>query len=156
MTVPDQRLLKRYEDELADSARRLEYATGFARGGLQALTIINGGALVALFTLVGGEARLHFDFGALWITFAVFAVGLTANIASYLCAYLCQNYYYLVAYEQADRARALAFGAAPEQDSITANHANGVWAQLGAILAAIVALACFIGGCGTALYAVAP
>lgn len=153
MDEPEDRdfLLKTYDDELADSARRIEYATNFAQSGLNTLTLINGGAVIALFTLVGGEAKLSFQIGTLWMAFAAFAAGLTANTVAYVCAYLSQNFYYMVSYENADRARAKAFKRVLPECGVRENHRRGELTQNLAIGAAVLALASFISGCAFAL-----
>jgi hypothetical protein len=142
--------------EGAEAAARLGYSIAFAQAGLQALTLINGGALVALFTFVGSAAAVKFDLTALWWTFAFFATGLVCNILAYLAAHLAQDCYHVVAPYLAWNAESYALadpGAAdrvPLHDPIPV-HKRGAVAQMAAMLSAVISLGAFIGGCGFAL-----
>lgn len=57
------------------------------------MTLVNGGALIGLFTLVG-SGHAAFAMPLLWWSFAGFSVGLICTLSASLLAYLSQNYFY--------------------------------------------------------------
>ena len=76
-----------------DANVRLESLSQFAQAIWKGLTLVNGGAIVALFTVLG-NVDLAVDKTKLWWAFAAFAVGLITNLASVLFAYLTQSAYW--------------------------------------------------------------
>lgn len=142
--------------EGAEAAARLGYSIAFAQTGLQALTLINGGALVALFTFVGSAAAVKFDLTALCWAFAFFASGLVCNILAYLGAYVAQDCYHVVAQYLAWNAESHALADIGGADRGALHdplplHRRGFVAQMAAMLSAVISLGAFIGGCGFAL-----
>ncbi|ASY44979.1 hypothetical protein CJD35_11415 [Sphingobium xenophagum] len=138
----------------AEATARLSYSIGFAQSGLQALTLINGGALVALFSFVGSSSAVTFDLAALWWAFGIFAAGLVFNICAYLGAHLSQDRFYIVAQYLAWNAQDAMADKDASHDPMPPYKAGSI-AQMAAMLCAILALAAFIAGCGFALSGVA-
>ncbi|WP_336974166.1 hypothetical protein [Sphingobium aromaticiconvertens] len=129
---------------------RLRHSIGFAMASLQALTLINGGALVALFTFVGSSTAVRFDMSALWVAFAAFATGLVFNLLAFLGAHLSQDYFYVSAQWSAWNAE-LRMDGLPESYDAVSPARIGTRAQIAGIASGIVSLIAFIVGCGFAL-----
>lgn len=149
------RMERECASQAAEATARLSYSIGFAQSGLQALTLINGGALVALFSFVASSSVVAFDLAALWRAFGFFAAGLVLNILAYLGAHLSQDRFYIVAQYLAWNAQDTLAEADASHDPMPPYKAGSI-AQMAAILCAILALAAFIAGCGFALSGVAP
>lgn len=139
-----------FEQQSQEAAERLRFAIQFAQSGLQALTLINGGALVALFTFVGSATAVKFDLSAIWVAFACFAAGLVMNILAYLGAHFSQDQFYLSSQEGAWRAEQEIMGQPVTYDPVPGQR-RGTLAQIAAIVAALLALISFIAGAGFAL-----
>lgn len=151
MSIDDLRRV--YEAEASEAMERLRFAADLARSGLQALMFVNGGALIALFTLIGNSGGLKFDVAALWWSFALFSIGLAGSLGSFLFAFLSQNQFYYVAFYLADNARAGLNDRPPPNDPKD-DHKAGDRYLIAAIACAIGSLACFIAGAGFALFSV--
>lgn len=139
-----------YEQQSREAEQRLAFAIGFAQSGLQALTLVNGGALVALFTFIGSASAVRFDFPLIWIAFAAFAAGLVCNMGAYLAAHLSQDQFYLSAQYAAWKAEQELMGRVVTHDPYVPLR-RGQHAQLFAIAGAILSLLCFLIGTGFAL-----
>lgn len=156
MEKPDRMHIEReFASQNAEATARLSYSIGFAQSGLQTLSLINGGALVALFGFVASSSAVTFDLAALWWAFGFFAAGLVFNICAYLGAHISQDRFYIMAQYLAWNAQDEMADKAASHDPIP-SYKSGSIAQLAAILCAILALAAFIAGCGFALSGVAP
>lgn len=75
---------------MSEKDDRLKYAQDFAHAALRGLTVINGGAIVALFTFIGNTSAA-FDHDAIWVAFLCFTGGLTATIAAMICGYFAHG-----------------------------------------------------------------
>src|SRR5438552_5652155 len=93
-----------FELAKADFLERLRFQADFAKVAWQSLSLVNGGAIVALFTFIG-NARPALDQHLIWTGFGCFAFGLAINIASILFGFMSQAYFM----------RATAFGGWNEQ-----------------------------------------
>jgi hypothetical protein len=144
-----------YEAQTAEAAERLRFATDFAQSGLKALFLANGGAMVALFTLIGNHGALKPDTTLIWWSFAAFVAGLVFALLSSLGAHISQNLYYILAQAIAWNARDQVHGG-PAGHDLERPYNLGTIAQRGATVAAIVSLAGFAAGAGLALAAVMP
>ncbi|WP_300115264.1 hypothetical protein [Sphingobium sp.] len=142
-----------YRLESEEAAERLRFSVGFAQSGLQALTLINGGALVALFTFVGAAGSIRFSIAMLWWSFACFAAGLTCNILAYLFAHLSQDQFYIAAQGGAWDAQDQLNGVQPDRDHMP--HLRwGDRYRMGGVAFALLALIGFVAGAGFALSSV--
>lgn len=142
--------IRHYDQQTKEAEHRLGFAIGFAQSGLQALALVNGGALVALFTFIGSANVVRFDFQCIWTAFAAFAAGLVCNMTAYLAAHLSQDQFYLTAQYSAWKVEDEMVGAGPRHDP-RAPWRRGQNAQLAAIATAVLSLICFLVGTGFAL-----
>lgn len=135
---------------------RLESISNFAQSLWKSLMIVNGGAIVALFTLLG-NSDLSVDTYWLWWAFFLFAVGLGGTLFSNLTAYLTQSAYWQQDISGAWNAQEQMHGRPPKWEK-DANRSSALgtafeWTALGS---AIIGLAAFLGGSWCALTAVIP
>ena len=141
----------------AEASDRVKHEILLVDRGIQGLMITNGGALVALFTLLGSKAQFHVIPTYLWSAFASFAFGIALAMLANLAAFLSQGFYYQASQFQAwDAQRAMHGQAATRIGQTKAIFKSGQSAECGGIAAAIVALLSFIIGCGFALIGVLP
>jgi len=150
--------LRNYQAETTEALERLKFTVALVQSGIQGLTLINGGALVALFALVGAvsdRSAVKLDPSMLWLAFAAFAGGLALTMLANLGAFLSQNAFYVVATWQAWNYQDLIEGKTPSRD-VAATHRRGEQAQYAGTAAAVFALVAFVIGCGFALRGVMP
>lgn len=119
--------------------------------------LANGGALVALFTLVGGAGAIHFDMPLLKWAFGAFAVGLGLTLAAHMLAFLSQDRFLDASRLNAQRYRdAIVTGRiVPVDERVASTLMAGQRFYrfgLGVFVAAVIA---FVAGCLLALLAVA-
>ena len=146
-----------HEAMTAEATERLKHQVGFVDRGLQGLTLINGGALVALIAMLGGNAHLRITARSLWGAFGMFALGLTLALLANFAAYLSQGFYYQVTqFEAWDAQRRMHGLAAERRAAVVKAHRRGQHAEFGGVAAALLSLFVFILGCALALSGVAP
>jgi hypothetical protein len=133
-----------YEDYRADAAARLKYQIEFAKIGFQSLTLVNGGAIVALFTLVGAKA-VYLNDRLLWWAFGAFALGLSLVILAVICAFFSQLGYMNTAFARALNAQAR-MHRRPERYDDDAPYKQGERWLIGSISTTALSLAAFILG----------
>lgn len=81
-----------YERFKADATQRLQFQHDFAQTSLKSGVLVNGGAIVALFTFLGHDkATITPD--ALWWSFGWFVGALGAGLVAHLGAFLSQAFY---------------------------------------------------------------
>lgn len=135
---------------------RLESISNFAQSLWKSLMIVNGGAIVALFTVLG-NSDLTVDKFWLWRAFFIFAIGLGATLISNLGAYVTQSAYWQQDMSSAWNAQEQMHGRQPrwekEVDRSSSLGAMFEWSALGS---AILALIAFLVGSWCALNAVVP
>lgn len=142
-------------EEFTSARERSSSVTQYALQALRGLTLINGGAIVAAFTLLSNQKidQSSITQPTLWIGFGLFAIGLFAAVASSVAAYFAES----------DRSTAelaapsntyLALIGQPQQNAgetysrYMARY--GKW-RVGAIVMGVLSLASFIAGSGTCL-----
>ncbi len=81
-----------YEAYLDESNERLRYQTEFAQSALKNLNLVNGGAIIALFTFLGNDG-VAFDKSAIWWSFFLFSIALFLSLFAYFGAYFSQSYF---------------------------------------------------------------
>jgi hypothetical protein len=137
--------------EVAESMERLRFSVEIAKTGLQSLTVVNGGALIALFTLIG-TGRLAFALLPLWLAFASFVLGVAASQTAFIYAFISQDKFYHVAARRALNHAARLANRAPEEDEKTPfDEGNKALAAAERMAGASIIL--FIVGAGLALAA---
>jgi hypothetical protein len=134
-----------------DVLERLKFQASFAQSAWQALTLVNGGAIVALFTFIG-SAKPHLDQTRIWAGFVCFAVGLSFNILSILTGFLAQAWFMKATTSSAWNKQAEMHGYQPRYTAEVQRELGwgNIWEGL-AICAAVVSLISFIVGSGFAL-----
>lgn len=152
------------EAEIALSAEairaRLTTLTQLAMLGLQSLILVNGGALIALFTLIAQGTRTpfiaHVYPPTLWCSFLGFVVGIISAIASIFVGYVSQlslseaEQLELISKKEVQAGLADQTSNEKKKDSLI-DRGNAI--LKGAIALNIISLAGFIVGSGFALYA---
>jgi len=70
-----------------------------ALAAFRGLTIVNGGAIVALFTFIGNDSQV-FDAHMAWWGFSFFVAGIALVLAATLLAYFAEGYYADLQFQQ--------------------------------------------------------
>lgn len=96
MTEDRDAMLAHAQHQLDCARDRLRFTHEFAAGAMKSVTLINGGALIALFTLVGhfagqGANRLAISGAELRSSLTWFCVGLGSALVSQVLAYISQD-----------------------------------------------------------------
>jgi hypothetical protein len=73
-----------------ESSDRLKYQMELAHGVLRNLLLVNGGAIVALFTFIGDTDRAYEPRG-IWWAFTCFAAALVATLVASILGYFPQG-----------------------------------------------------------------
>lgn len=81
--------IENYRQEMAD---RLKFQVDFAQALLKNLTLVNGGAIVALFTFLGHDGN-RFIIKLLWWSFTFFSIGLASALAAFIAAFYSQLFF---------------------------------------------------------------
>lgn len=153
-TGADERDMARLEmqSQRNEALEHLKAQVEVAKLLIQSLILINGGAIVALFTLMGGEkVAMKFDPAAMKAAFACFVSGLLAAIACGVFGYLSQLCFQLTSTIEAWQFQAIATGTDKVEADSTKLYRVG-WVMLGlALLAAVCSMVCFGMGSWEAL-----
>ncbi|WP_174286627.1 hypothetical protein [Sphingomonas bacterium] len=144
-----------YEALTAEAAQFQQRQLALVDRALQSLMLINGGALVALFTLIGSKASLHVHTQTLWDSFVLFAAGMCCTLLANFAAFFAQGLYYQSSQFQAWNAQQRAHDV-PETHDFKSPHRAGDRSEIIGIFAAFAALAAFITGCAFAFAGVVP
>lgn len=146
-----------YRAALADASQRIGIQASIADTAFKALMLVNGGALIALFTFIGSvtqkPAGVAFSAGSIWWAFASFAAALAFALLCHVFAFLSQDNFYNQSMHEAWRhQRAIASG---ERPSLSAEEQRlygvGMTHYGFGILSAVASILLFIVGCGFAL-----
>jgi hypothetical protein len=146
-----------YENLKQESVDRLKYQIEYSQGLIRALTLANGGAIVALFTFIGNlDADGAMAYKSIWIwwAFAAFSAGLTSIILSSFGAFFSQYWYMMSTINEMWMKQVQMLGGVPNpefQANCFKDHKRGTWALGLGIVAACVSLASFVAGSGLAL-----
>jgi hypothetical protein len=97
----NQRDYERYKE---DAAQRLQFQHDFAQTSLQSSVLVNGGAIVALFTFLGHDKAVISADALAW-SFGWFVAALACGLLAHLGAFLSQAFYMQVAEYDAVAAR---------------------------------------------------
>jgi hypothetical protein len=87
------------ESARVEMVERLKFQVGYSEAVIKALVLVNGGAMVALFTFVGNASQANlfrFDIGQLWVAFALFATGISAALVAAVGGFFSQGFFYNV------------------------------------------------------------
>lgn len=151
MTMNRDEMLRDIESETAESMERLRLAADLAKSGLHTLTIVNGGALVALFTLIG-TGKMPFATGLLWAAFIAFVLGIAASLVAFLAGHASQNQFYIVSAHRAHNLAAELAGRTPSSD-VNGPMTFGNKCLKAAVASSAISIMLFVIGSGLALAA---
>lgn len=145
-----------YDALTAEAAERLRFQVGFAEQALKGLMLVNGGAVIALYTVIGNSGPMSLDAGNLWAAFGCFVAGLVLTLLACLGAFASQSYFYASAQHEAwnEQARMLT-GRLGGYDH-RSPYRLGYWAQIAGVGSAVLSVAAFALGAGLALSGVLP
>ncbi|MFC3785822.1 hypothetical protein GGR90_002010 [Sphingopyxis italica] len=142
-----------YEAYMAEAAQRLQFQHDFSQSALKTLVLVNGGAIIALFTFLGHE-RAAFDL--LWLkrSFASFAGGLGLAMFAYFGAFYSQASYMLAVHKQAINSRSAMARLDHREDESSEEKRGDTFLKVG-VGAALLSLGSFAGGAIAALIGLA-
>lgn len=146
-----------YENLKQESVDRLKFQIEYSQGIMRALMLVNGGAIVALFTFIGNigaDGAVTYQPVWIWRAFIAFSLGLTLSILSSFGAFFSQYWFALSTVSEMWMKQAEMVGNVPAAELladrnklfIKGNRAVGL-----GILAAILSLVAFVVGSGLAL-----
>lgn len=140
--------LRDYERYSAEEAQRLGFQHDFAQAALKSSVLVNGGAIVALFTFLGNDKAV-LDPDWLFWSFGCFAFALACGLAAYLGAFLSQGFYMnFIAYRATQSRNAM--GSIPDEEGHGAKErrqeALGDIAIRFAVGACVLSLSGFVAG----------
>jgi hypothetical protein len=138
-----------YASNVAEGAERLKFQIEFAQSTLRNLHLVNGGAIVALLTLIGNSSANYNEY-SISSAFVWFAIGLAVCLAAYFGAFYSQLFFMNATYKQAWNAQARSEGLA-EPYGIKPDARLGNLALFTAIFLAVSSLVSFIIGAFVAL-----
>lgn len=146
-----------YEYHRQETTDRLHIQEALGTGALKALVLINGGAIVALFTFLGNADadRISFDSDQVWVGFGLFVGGLVAAVCAQIAGYFMQARFGVATTHEMWNAQAKSLGAEPQYDA-TKPYRDGMVCQGFAIFLVVAALVAFCAGAATVLSGVAP
>jgi hypothetical protein len=143
-----------YELAKADVLERLKFQATFAEIAWRSLTLVNGGAIVALFTFIG-NARPAIDHSLIWVGFGCFAAGLVSNILSIMAGFFAQAFYMKSTTSAAWNKQLEMHGYEPQYAEVQVGEqrAGDRW-EWTAIITAVASLLAFVAGAACALQGV--
>lgn len=140
--------------QLSEDARlRGRQVVDLALLGLRSLLLLNGGAVVSLFTVLGHLSDLTIAQVRLWVAFGSYAFGLVAVLLATLLGFLAENEFMQEDFLRAARTYFEAAGMQPRSDiSYRVVEGKRMWTI--AVIFAVLSLGLFVLGSGFALSAV--
>ena len=141
--------LEDYRAYVEEGSQRLGFQVDYSQAGLRNLQLVNGGAVIALLTILGNTS-VEFDYRSLWWAFFWFGLGLALSLTAYFGAFFSQHFFMQQTFMQAWDAQARARGIVRSTDHIKSFRRGNIALGL-AIIFAVVSLACFVTGSFVAL-----
>lgn len=144
-----------YQGNTAERADRLKYEVKFVEMVFKALFLANGGAMIALFSLVGaigrqGIATLSFAPHRFWCAFCPFSIALAATLITGVCVYFTQMFFARATAYQQWIAQSEMLGGTPKDEwRVDLPKATAVGDRFitAAIVLVAISLIGFIAGC---------
>ena len=140
---------ERSRQEVAD---RLRFQVEFAQAVLKNLTLVNGAAIVSLFTFIGHDGD-RFDFKYIWWSFASFSLGLSLVLLAFLGGFFFQLFFMNASGCEMWNAQSAIVGEEGRND-VNAELKKGNRALFAGIGLALLSLVAFIVGSACALLGV--
>lgn len=141
----------------AEVLERIKIQASIADAALKSVILVNGGAIIALFTFIGNvgtKGVIRVETGALWTAFAIFIGGLVSALVAHLFAFLSQERFYRGSMMEIWRAqRVIHDGERPTghtEDELR-EHGNGQACLMIGVVLAMLSIACFTVGSWFAL-----
>ncbi|HTH28387.1 MAG TPA: hypothetical protein VL918_07965 [Sphingobium sp.] len=138
-----------YQASQTDVSDRLKFQIEFAQSALRNLAIVNGGAIVSLFTLIGHDG-LSINKIWLWRAFTAFCIGIFLVLASYIGAFFSQFFYMYGSIAIMWNTKLELHGKKGENDYEKPNRKGNIALSF-AIICTLISLLCFICGAVFAL-----
>ena len=135
---------------------RFRHIVDLSNSIFRQLILLNGGAIVSLFTLLGHDASLHPSRSYLFAAFAAFAIGLGSTVAGMAASFFAQNHFLAVDHLNAERIGAEIMQVEMKAEVTIPTLTRGVVFRRIAIGLSFAAAVAFGIGCYLALVAVAP
>jgi hypothetical protein len=143
-----------FELAKADLLERLKFQGTFSETAWRSLTLVNGGAIVALFTFIG-NAKPSIEESLLWWGFGCFVLGLALNNLSIMGGFFAQAYFMKSSISDAWNKQAEMHGLAPQHATQYASEMRtGERWEVFAIGGCVLSLVAFIAGAALSLAAV--
>lgn len=142
-----------YESLTADASERLKMQAEIAQAIFRGLTLVNGGAIIALFTFIG-NSELTYDATNIWWAFGCFVLGLASTLVAIMAAFRSQSCYMKSSqYEAWDKQRLMLNLPLrnPGPRDYLAEYRSGEIAEYVAIGTVSIALIAFVIGSAFAL-----
>lgn len=114
--------------------------------------IVNGGAVIALFTFMG-SGKGQFDETKLWWAFSLFVIGLVLTLLATTLGFVAQGFYMNFSFTEAYRAQARMMGREPQPEDRKLIKIGDIFEYSG-VVAAFCSLASFGAGSACAIGAV--
>lgn len=133
--------MKSEDRDWEDFKLRHEAAVGYALATLKTLTLVNGGAIIALLTFIGND-NVKPEKEAIFWSFVVFSVGLALSTLDHGLAYFVQESYLNSASNRMEGA------------NVRATDKRGNRLISCAALCCLMSLVCFVAGAFVALDAI--
>lgn len=137
-----------------DARKRHDGLLQLALLALKSLVALNGGAIVALFTLLGHVESLSVRAAPLWWGFAAFAGGLTFAVLSNVIGYLAQDQFFDIEGTTAEQTYVAICNPSAAAPHSPAAHALAVKTHRVALVMMALSLIGFVAGAGLSLAAV--
>lgn len=143
--------LREADQQHTEALARLSHTVGLVQSGLNASILVNGGALIGLFTLIAP----HRDLAAkLWSSGLAFSAALFLTMVAWLCAAASQDRFQITCTYSAWNAELRAAGAAPKWDAAR-QHRIGTRLMFAAYACIALSFVQFLVGALLALSALA-
>ena len=143
--------LREAERQHAESLARLQHTIDYSRSGLHASLLANGGALIALFSLIAPQRDLA---AKLWGSGLAFAIGMSLTLAAWIAATLAQDRFQILATKNVWNEEARAAEREVAYD-VARDYRLGMRLVVAAYTSVTIAVLGFIVGCLLALRALA-
>lgn len=138
-----------FENLRQEVADRLKFQVEFAQAAMKNLTLVNGGAIVALFTILGHDGG-HFEMHRLWWAFVCFSLGLVFVLGAFLAAFYSQLFFMNSSAYQMWNSQLQIMGE-PAKYEIIPEFKKGNRALAVGVSLALLSLVAFVTGAGFAL-----
>lgn len=145
--------LDEYNREIREAEARLGFQVEYSQSLLKSLLWVNGGAIVALFSLIGLGEKAGFQIEKIFYSFAFFSAGVAAILFAYICAFFSQLFFMESSLRAAWNHRAKSAMQKPNDDPLPALK-KGNWSMLAGVVTATLSLVFFLIGAAYALRAV--